>query len=96
MRCGSLLWSSLLGTRTCWTAGRSPFPRLHPSPLNPTPPFREHAGVRLLRRFTGMKAANGDAVSRFMGRWTAAMFQGVHLLHEALRPLLGCGLEVGK
>ena len=69
----------------------------HPThSLAPPRTLAASAGVRLLRRFTGMKAANGDAVSLFMGRWTATMFQAVHLLHEALRPVLGCGLEVGK
>ena len=53
------------------------------------------AGVRLLRRVTGMKSATGDAVGRFMGRYTALMFATVLRVHEVLRPALGCGMTSG-
>jgi hypothetical protein len=52
---------------------------------------RPTEAVRLLRCFTGMQAASSDATARFLGRYTSAMFALVHGLHEALRPLLGCG-----
>jgi hypothetical protein len=51
--------------------------------------------VRLLRRITGMKSATGDAVGRFMGRYTALMFATVLRVHEVLRPALGCGMTSG-
>lgn len=51
------------------------------------------ASVRLLRRFTGMEKAAGDRVAHWMGRYNALVFGSVHVLHEALRPLLGCGVS---
>ncbi len=49
------------------------------------------AAVRLLRRVTGMKAANDDVAGRWMRRYTAALFRIVLSLHEVVAPVLGCG-----
>ena len=54
--------------------------------------FPVWAGQRLVRRFTGMEGANKDRLARAVGSWSAAVFAGVHRLHELLRPVLGCGL----
>lgn len=54
--------------------------------------FPVWAGVRLLRRVTGMKSANDDMASRWMRRYTAALFRVVLGLHELVAPVLGCGM----
>lgn len=48
--------------------------------------------MRLLRRVTGMKSANDDMASRWMRRYTAALFRVVLGLHELVAPVLGCGM----
>lgn len=40
-----------------------------------------------------MEKAAGDRVAHWMGRYNALVFGSVHVLHEALRPLLGCGVS---
>ena len=68
-------------------------PRLSPGGSCPQPACaaRVPSGARFIRRFTGMEKASTDALSRFVGRYTAACFSLIQGLHELLRPVLGCG-----